>query len=367
MNRVKEKKKRVRNPVHPAAGLIVREREPLNLETPFGSLHGFITSTEHFFVRCHSSIPDVDVREWRLRVEGEVENPLSLSLRELLQMKRITVPVTLECAGNGRAFLSPQLSGAQWERGAVSNAEWTGVRLSDVLRRAGVKTTAREVIFEGADKGEIKEAPRPSGKVHYARSMPVDKAMEDVLLAFQMNGQELTPAHGFPVRAIVPGWYGMASVKWLTRIIASAQRFHGYYQTVDYAYWKRDRNGTSLVPITELQVKAQIARPGFADTLRAGQKYRVHGAAWTTEAEITKVEISTDDGKTWHNTRLIGKPVRNAWRLWEYQWRVPDKPGKAMLTVRATDSEGRTQPSERDNDRGSYMVNHIVPIEVDVR
>ncbi len=347
-------------------GMIVREREPLNLEMPFSSLSGFVTPVEHFFVRSHYAVPSIDEKKWRLKVEGEVKKTLTLSLRDLLKMDSVTVPVTLECAGNGRAFLVPQAKGAQWERGAVSNAEWTGVRLADVLDMAGVKESTREVIFEGADQGEIKEPPGPAGKNHYARSMPVKKAMEDVLLAFRMNGEPLTPAHGAPVRAIVPGWYGMASVKWLTRIIASADPFHGYYQTVDYAYWEPNPGAPTLVPITEMQVKAQIARPGFADAVHAGQTYRVHGAAWTTEAKITKVEISTDGGKTWHDTRLIGKPVRNAWQLWEYPWRVPNKPGKAKLMVRATDSEGRTQPLERDENRGSYIVNHVVPIEVEV-
>ena len=197
--------------------------------------------------------------------------------------------------------------------------------------------------------------------------MPLQKANEDVLLAFEMNGEELTPAHGAPLRLVVPGWYGMASVKWLTRIIASAQPFHGYYQTIDYAYWERGPSPPTLVPITEMQVKAQIARPGFADAVRARETYQVHGAAWTTEAEITKVEISTNGGTTWQNTQLLGEPIRNAWRLWDYDWQVPTKPGKATLLVRATDSEGRTQPTERDHDRRSYMVNHILPIEVDVR
>jgi DMSO/TMAO reductase YedYZ molybdopterin-dependent catalytic subunit len=348
-------------------GMIVREREPLNLEMPFGTLDGFITPVDRFFVRNHFSIPRIDVKTWRLKIEGEVETPFELTDDEVRAMASRTIPVTMECAGNGRAFLTPPTSGAQWERGAVSNAEWTGVLLADVLRRAGLKNSVREVIFQGADRGEIKEPPGPAGEIHYARSMPLKKANEDVLLAFKMNGEELTPAHGAPLRLIVPGWYGMASVKWLTRIIASAQPFHGYYQTIDYAYWERGPGAPTLVPITEMQVKAQIARPGFADAVRAGETYHVRGAAWTSEAEITKVEISTNGGETWHPTHLLGESIRNAWRLWECNWKVPEKPGKATLMARATDSEGRTQPTERDMDRRSYIVNHLLPIEVDVR
>lgn len=345
----------------------MREREPLNLEMPFGSLDGFLTPVDRFFVRNHFSIPQMDVKTWRLRIEGEVGTALQLTYGEMIEMESRTLTVTMECAGNGRAFLTPSASGAQWERGAAGNAEWTGVLLSEVLRRAGLKNSVREVIFEGADQGDMKEPPGPAGKIHYARSLPLKKANEDVLLAYQMNGEELTPAHGAPLRLIVPGWYGMASVKWLTRIIASAPPFNGYYQTIDYAYWERGPSAPTLVPITEMQVKAQIARPGFADAVHAGQTYPVRGAAWTAGAEITKVEISTDGGATWHNAHLVGAPIRNAWRLWEYDWEVPTKPGKATLLARATDSEGRTQPTERDQDRRSYIVNHLLPIEVEVR
>ena len=170
----------------------MREREPLNLEMPFGLLDGFITPNERFFVRCHFPIPQIDAKTWRLKIEGEVGKPLALTFDELREMESRTIPVTLECAGNGRAFLTPQAPGAQWERGAVGNAEWTGVPLADVLRRAGVKDSAREVILEGADRGAIEEPPRPAGKIHYARSLPLEKANEDVLLAFKMNGEELT-------------------------------------------------------------------------------------------------------------------------------------------------------------------------------
>ena len=350
-----------------SGGMIVREKKPVNLEMPFGSLDGFITPVKRFYVRCHHPIPEIDPETWRLKIEGEVENALDLSYADLAKMETRTITVTMECAGNGRAFLEPQRHGAQWERGAVGNAEWTGVPLAALLARAGVRASACEVILQGADEGEIKEPPRPSGKIHYARSLPVYKAMDDVLLAFQMNGEELTPEHGFPLRAVVPGWYGMAAVKWLTRIAASKKPYHGYYQTIDYAYWERGSTTPTLMPITEMRVKAQIARPEFAEAVRGGQPYRVHGAAWTTEAEIARVELSTDQGATWSDARLLGESLRNAWRLWEYEWAVPTAPSKAVLMARATDSEGRTQPPEHHDDRGSYLIYHWLPIEVVIR
>ncbi len=348
-------------------GMIVRERDPLNLEMPFGSSDEFITPVDRFFVRCHFPIPGIDVQSWRLRIEGEVERPLELRYAELAAMQSRTVAVTMECAGNGRAYLTPQASGAQWERGAVGNAEWTGVLLSDLLNRAGLKPSAREVVFEGADRGEIREPGGPVGTTSYARGMPLRKANQDVLLALGMNGQPLTPAHGSPLRVIVPGWYGMASVKWLTRIIACALPFHGYFQTIDYAYWEPGPAAPTLVPVTGMQLKAQIARPGFAEAVRGGTIYHVRGAAWTGEAEVARVEISTDAGDTWHEAHLEADPIRGTWRRWSYEWRVPTRPGRATLMARGTDSQGRTQPTRRDENRRGYIVNHLVPIEVDVQ
>lgn len=346
------------------AGMIVREKKPVNLEMPFGELDGFITPADRFYVRCHHPIPEIDVDAWRLEIGGDVEHPFALSYAELAEMPTRTITVTMECAGNGRVFLEPQRDGAQWETGAVGTAEWTGVPLSALLERAGVRDSVREVILRGADEGEIKEPPRPDGKIHFARSLPLAKANDDVLIALRMNGEALTPKHGFPVRAIVPGWYGMAAVKWLTRIVATSEPFHGYYQTIDYAYWERGGAAPVLKPVTEMRVKSQIARPEVAETVPAGQPYRVHGAAWTTGALVTRVEVSTDGGATWNDARLLGAPIRNAWRLWEYDWAVPSAPGKTVLMARATDSEGRTQPERHDDDQGSYLIHQWLPIEV---
>jgi DMSO/TMAO reductase YedYZ molybdopterin-dependent catalytic subunit len=348
-------------------GKIVRGEEPLNLEMPFSTLDQFITPTESFYVRTHFPIPKIDKNDWRLRVEGEVENSLELRYDDLLEMESRTISVTIECAGNNRIFLDPKVKGVQWGLGAVGNAEWTGVPLSILLDRAGVKREAREVILEGADGGVLEEPKRPSGNVQFARSMPLAKACEDVLVVYRMNGDELPRQHGFPVRAIVPGWYAMASIKWLQRIIVTDKPFSGYYQTMDYAYWTRRGDIAELVPITEMQIKAEIARPVAGDIMPANSNVRVHGAAWTSDAEITKVELATDGGSIWNETKLIGEAKSNAWRLWKFDWKTPAKPGKQTLVARATDSNGRTQPVERDSDRGTYVINHLLPIEVEVR
>ncbi|MGI8890846.1 MAG: sulfite oxidase [Chthoniobacterales bacterium] len=347
--------------------MIIREKEPANLEMPFGALAGWTTPNEQFYIRSHFPVPQIDRASWRLRIEGAVESPLELSYEDLCGLPSTTIPATLECAGNGRVFLVPKVKGTQWELGAVGNAQWTGVSLGEVLRRAGVKTGALEVILEGADRGAISEAPKPAGKIHYARSVPLDKALEGVLLAMEMNGEPLSPAHGYPLRVIVPGWFGMAAVKWLQRIVVTEQPYNGYYQTVDYAFWQRDEAGVQLVPITQMQVKASIARPGINEVIPAGTTYQVEGAAWTSDARITKVELSTDGGETWSEASLGEETALNCWQLWTWNWETPAKSGRHVLMARATDARGRTQPMERDLDRGSYEINHCLPIEVEVR
>jgi len=348
-------------------GRIVRGEDPLNLETPFSTLDQFITPTKAFFVRTHFPIPAIDKDAWWLHVEGEVEKPFAINYEQLLKLKSRTIPVTLECAGNNRNFLEPKVKGVQWELGAVGTAEWTGVPLSILLDHAGVKTSACEVILEGADQGTLEDAKGPWGVLKFARSIPLAKAKSEVLLAYKMNDVDLPPQHGFPLRAIVPGWYAMASIKWLQRIIVTEQPFTGYYQTMDYAYWKRRGDIAELSPLTEMQIKAEIANPAQGETVPANSSVRIHGAAWTSDGEITKVELSTDGGATWNKTKLIGESKPNAWRFWEFDWRTPSKPERARLIARATDSQSRTQPTQRDPDRGTYMINHLLPIAVEVR
>jgi DMSO/TMAO reductase YedYZ molybdopterin-dependent catalytic subunit len=281
-------------------------------------------------------------------------------------MESKTIPATLECAGNNRIFLEPKVKGVQWGLGAVGNASWTGVPLSVLLARAKTKGRAIEVILEGADEGEVDKTPQPSGKISFARSLPLSKACDDVLLAYEMNGEKLTAAHGFPLRAIVPGWYAMASVKWLRRLIVTSKAFNGYYQSLDYSFWDRSGPLPTLAPLRELQVKAEIAQPENGETVPANSSVRVQGAAWSGTGEITRVEVSVDAGATWHSAQLPDSPVKNAWRLWHYDWHTPSAAGPQTLMARATDSGGNTQPFERSPDRGTYMINHVLPMTVEV-
>ena len=356
-------------------GRIVRSESPLNLEMPFSTVDSFLTPTKSFYVRTHFPIPAIDRHAWWLYVEGEVEKPFAVNYQQLLALESATAPVTLECAGNNRNFLQPKVKGVQWHLGAVGTAEWGGVRLSTLLDRAIPKSNASEVILEGADCGILEDPKSPPGELKYARSIPLDKARRDVLLAYKMNDAELPPEHGFPLRAIVPGWYAMASVKWLQRIIVTDRPFTGYYQTIDYAYWQRTDYGhwqrgeriAELTPITDMHVKAEIARPAEGERVPTNTNISVRGAAWACDAEISKVELSTDGGTSWNEASLVGESKPNAWRLGAFNWKTPAQPGKYTLVARATDSLNRTQPVHRDPDRGTYIINHLLPIEVEVR
>src|SRR5215813_151126 len=330
-------------------GKIVLSEEPLVLETTLDKLTEFITPTKSFYVRSHFPAPKIDKDKWRLRVEGEVEKPFEINFEELTKLESKKIPSMLECAGNGRSFLEPKVKGVQWHIGGVGNAEWTGVPLSILLERAGIRKNATEIILEGADRGKLEDPKAPHGEIHFARSIPMAKA-RDVVLAYKMNDVDVPVEHGFPVRAIVPGWYAVASVKWLQRVIVTDKPFNGYYQTFDYSFWRRRGEIAELTPLSEIQIKAEILQPSEGETVPASSTFRVHGAAWTGDGEIAKVELSSDGGTRWSETSLIGESKPNTWRLWDFNWKTPTQPGKATLIARATDSKGRTQPSERDAD-----------------
>ncbi|HEV7878223.1 sulfite oxidase [Bradyrhizobium sp.] len=346
-------------------GLVIRQKDPNNLEMPFDHLGDFITPAELFYIRSHFPTPQLDALTHRLAISGAVRSELTLSYADIRAMPSRTCVATLECAGTGRVFLSPPVPGAQWQLGAVGNAEWTGVPLSALLERASLADEVCEIVLEGADRGIAKEEPKPPGPISYARSILRTRATEsDVLIAYQMNGRDLTPDHGYPLRAIVPGHYGMASVKWLTNIVATTQPFQGYWQTSDYAYWD-DSAGTPIRrPLAEMKLKSQISRPRVYERLEPNRLYTVFGAAWAGGTDVTEIWISLDGGASWVQGDFLDPINRNAWRRWKYDWITPAQSGRYTLLARATGADRHSQPDSHNPNFGSYVIDHPLPIEV---
>jgi len=347
-------------------GLIVRQKMPLNLEYQFATLTDWIVPSHQFYVRNHFPTPELHEAEWRLRVSGAVTRPRDFTLSQLRAMPVANLTAVMECAGNGRVFYEPPKEGLQWQSGAVGNAAWTGVLLRDLLAEAGVDSEAAEVVLIGADRGVVdggKKTASP-GPIAFARSLPLRKAMSDgSLLAYDMNDEPLSTEHGYPLRAVVGGWFGMAWVKWISEIRVVERPFLGYWQGRDYFRWDRSLGEPMLVPLSEMEVKAQIARPVQGAAVPLGRPCRVFGAAWSGEAEIEKVEISTDDGIDWQPARLIGPNTPYGWRLWEYEW-TPPHGGRHRLRARAVDRAGNVQPDGQLLDRESYAANWVAPVEV---
>lgn len=317
-----------------------------------------VTSNADFYVRNHFESPLLDAGTWRLEVDGLVERPRSLSLYDLRGMGSQTRVVTLECAGNGRAGFHPPTGGVPWALGAVSTAEWTGVPLAEVLDRVGVWPTAQEVIFRGADSGPVPARTRP---IRYERSLLVDEATApEVLLAYEMNGEPLPMHHGYPLRLIVPGWYGMAAVKWLTEIRVTEQSFTGHYQTTDYYYEWSHHGQVMREPVTLQRVRSLITEPLMGEQLNAGE-LAIRGLAWSGAAPIARVELSIADGR-WHDASLRGASDRYSWQHWELITTL--RRGETTIRARATDLAGRTQPEAPQWNPGGYGNNAIQQITV---
>jgi DMSO/TMAO reductase YedYZ molybdopterin-dependent catalytic subunit len=344
------------------AGLVVHRAHPLNCETSIPALvGGVVMPNAHFYVRNHFQNPDLDHATFRLTVSGLVERPLGFSLRELHNMRSQTIVATLECAGNGRTMFDPPVGGEKWNLGAVSTAEWTGVPLVEILDRAGVRTAAREVLFRGADGGTV---DGHSGPVRFERSLELDRARDaEVLLAYAMNGEALPHQHGYPLRLIVPGWYAVASVKWLTEIELIDRPFDGPFQAEKYWY-ESERNGEIVrEPVTLQKVRALITDPAANQEVECGD-LAIRGVAWSGAASIARVEVSVGGG-SWQEARLVGERKRHSWQWWELVTRI-EEPGVANLRVRATDLAGRIQPERAEWNRLGYGNNaiHEVPIRI---
>jgi DMSO/TMAO reductase YedYZ molybdopterin-dependent catalytic subunit len=329
------------------AGLVVRRADPLNCETPLSALTGgLVVPNARFYIRNHFGVPHLDPAGWRLEVGGLVGRRLSLDLDRLRAMSSVTAVITLECAGNGRAGLWPPAPGEQWGLGAVSTAEWTGVPLTEVLERAGAHATAREVIFRGADRGQV---GRHGGQVRFERSLPVAELGEvGALLAYAMNGEELPVHHGYPLRLVVPGWYAVASVKWLTRIELTDRPFRGHFQA--------DRYHTYGNPLSLQQVRSLITAPAQGGTAEPGDIV-IRGLAWSGAAPIARVEVRIGDDP-WRPALLAGERHRHSWQRWELSARLT-RPGAVTIQARATDLVGRTQPDQPEWNPLGYANNAI--------
>jgi DMSO/TMAO reductase YedYZ molybdopterin-dependent catalytic subunit len=344
--------------------LIVRSPRPQDLETPAHLLNTWITPNDLFYVRSHFYTPTIDAAAWTLQIDGEVEKPLKLTLSDLRRLPSATAVVTLECAGNGRAFYNPPLAGVQWEKGAVGTARWTGVRLRDVLQAAGLKPAARHLWLDGADRG-VGKAP------DFVRNLPIAKALDpDTLLAYEMNGQVLPNAHGFPLRVVVPGWEGAYSVKWLSHIRAADREHDGAFVQGGYRYPRRPVTPGAAVPAAEMEplrgmvVKSLIASPAANSALSMGP-VRVTGFAWAGEAEIAAVDVSTDNGRTWSQARLGSDRARYAWRQFEHQWQ-PEAAGSYVVLSRARDMRGNVQPLVPEWNPSGYLWNAVDQVRVNV-
>jgi DMSO/TMAO reductase YedYZ molybdopterin-dependent catalytic subunit len=330
---------------------------------PLEALQWDVTPIGLHYLLIHFDIPAVDANTWRLQVGGLVNNEMTLTLDELRARPAVTAPVTFECAGNGRVRLSPRPASQPWISEAVGTAEWTGTPLRLLLDEAGLKDHVVEVTFAGLDRGI------EGGVEHiFERSLTLDEALrDDVLLAYEINGEPLPPQHGFPLRLVVPGWYGMTNVKWLERIAAVAEPFTGVQQAKNYRF-KLDSDDTGT-PLSRMRPRALMVPPGTPDFperrrfVPVGRRELV-GKAWSGSAPISRVEVSTDGGATWSDADLRPGPP-GAWSSWTFAWDA-DQPGEVELLCRATDEAGNVQPDEPEWNAGGYVNNSVQRVPVSI-
>jgi sulfane dehydrogenase subunit SoxC len=316
-----------------------------NHALPLEGLRYDVTPTGLHYTLVHYDIPLVDPATWQLRIDGALRQPLALTLDALRRRPVRTLRVTLECAGDGRALLSPRPLSQPWFTGAVGTAEWTGTPLRPLLEEARLDAGVVEVLFTGLDRGV-----EGGMEQDYQRSLPVAEALrEDGLLAWAMNGQPLEPQHGAPLRLIIPGWYGMAQVKWLGAVTALTAPFNGYQQAVAYRYSaSRAEAGES---VTLMRVRSLMVPPGIPDFLTrmrvvARGPVQLSGRAWSGRPPITRVEVSTDGGRSWTTAELDPADDPHAWQAWRYRWDAAT-PGVRELLCRARDGSGAVQPVEQ--------------------
>ena len=351
----------------PKRDMLVRSVRPEDLEMPLSGFSDYITPIEHFFVRTHVYVPTVNLNEWRLKVEGEVATPLTLSMADLKKLPPIELVSVAECAGNGRGFYQPSVPGLQWRNGSVGNGRWRGVRLADVLMRAGIKDSAKEILFDGADV--------PIGTMSdFQRSIPVKKALDgNTLLAYQMNGETLPTKHGFPLRVVAPGWASDSWVKWLTSIRALDKEHDGFWMKSAYRHPGKPVAPGTLVPpeqmqpVTGLRVKSVINDPLDGMQVPIGKAVPIRGVAWGGDGgPITSVDVSVDGGRSWIAAALHqDQHTQFGWRQWEFNW-TPSQVAYYTILARARDAAGNTQPFDQEWNPAGYGWNVVPRVGVDV-
>jgi DMSO/TMAO reductase YedYZ molybdopterin-dependent catalytic subunit len=338
--------------------LDVHVSRPLDAETPVQELRSYLTPNNRFFVRSHFGPPPesaIDPSIWRLRVDGLVERPLELRAEDLKTFPEVTITAVVQCSGNGRAFHRPKVPGVQWKRGAVGNAQWTGVRLRDVLAKAGVRAEARHVQFQGADRPVVASIPL------FIRSIPLEKALHpDTILAYEMNGRSLPLSHGAPLRVITPGWMADSCIKWLIDIIVREDEAKGYYMQTAYRVPTAPVEpgaaaGGPSTPVESMVVKSLIVAPQEGETVRVGP-VTIQGVAWSGEVKVVKVEVSIDEGNTWESARLVGEDHPYAWRQWQFIWKAKSA-GTFTILCRATDARGEVQPARSPWNPSGFLWN----------
>ena len=332
------------------ASRITRSTDPRIEEFDFTTLRSSITPEEDFYIRDHFPAPRLASRSWQLRITGQVGSSLEMTYADILREPASSRVATLECAGN-------TVGG-----GGVSTAEWTGIPMGKMLQRARLSPQVKQIRLIGADGDANTQGPG-----FFSRSIPVEKALHpDTLLAFQMNGTQLPVEHGYPVRAIVPGWYAMDSVKWLVRIEALDQEDTSPFMTQEYVAQRLQVVGSERTPVTRMQVKSQIAWPSDGAVLSTG-RYAIRGAAWAGEQKVALVEVSTNGGRDWAAASLEKSPAPYSWVLWTYPWDAQN-PDEYRISVRATDDKGNTQPASRGPLRvDAYELNWMQSVRCTVR
>ena len=344
------------------AMILQRSRPPL-LETPFEVFdQGVFTPNDRFYVRWHWAVipTQVDVDSYRLTVRGHVDKELSLSLKDILAMPRVELAAVNQCSGNSRGFFEPRVPGGEWGNGAMGNARWMGVRLKDVLDRAGVKAGAVQVRFMGADEPVVAEAPR------FLKSLALDHARDgEVMIAYGMNGAQLPLLNGFPLRLVVPGWYATYWVKALIDLEVLGQPDENFWTKTAYtipdtpgADVKPGETGYKVVPINRMVPRSFVTNIKPGDTLPAGRPTLVRGIALGGDTGVARVDLSSDDGKSWQPAQLGTDEGKYSFRRWEQRITLPGA-GSYRLMVRATNSAGEVQPALPNWNPSGFMRNVI--------